>query len=442
MNGIERRARNRRDGSRYDVWRVRWIDDAGRKRSATFDHERDARDFKAKLRILRRSGELTSLDAGRESLAEFAAQWWNLEAIPNLERSTLKTYSSHWNFHVLPRLGHLELRKVTPQVIAEFRAELEGDGVGREAIRRTLTMLQGMLARAVEWQQIQTNPVKAVRKPRTRRERAVVPLSPTEIERIRRHLLDEGRLRDATLVSVLAYAGLRPEEALALEWRHVRAKTLLVEQALSDGRLKGQKNRRPPRTVDLLQSLRKDLAEWRLACGRPRDTELVFPSAGSGPWMDHDYRNWRRRTYKVAAEAAGLESTRPYDLRHSFASLLIHEGRLSIVEIAAQLGHSPSMTLSTYAHVIAELKGTRRISADRQIMRARTPSEMDPKRTPQAKSPDGPHPRTAGNEEKPTPGFEPGTPSLRGTKWGRKGGQTRARPAHVRPAKLEPLWNG
>jgi integrase-like protein len=165
--------------------------------------------------------------------------------------------------------------------------------------------------------------------------------------------------------------------------------------------------------VDLLQSLRKDLAEWRLACGRPRDTELVFPSAGSGPWMDHDYRNWRRRTYKVAAEAAGLESTRPYDLRHSFASLLIHEGRLSIVEIAAQLGHSPSMTLSTYAHVIAELKGTRRISADRQIMRARTPSEMDPKRTPQAKSPDGPHPRTAGNEEKPTPGFEPGTPSLR-----------------------------
>jgi integrase len=146
-------------------------------------------DFKAKLRILRRSGELASLDAGRESLAEFAAQWWNLEAIPNLERSTLKTYSSHWNFHVLPRLGHLELRKVTPQVIAEFRAELEGDGVGRETIRRTFTMLQGMLARAVEWQQIQTNPVKAVRKPRTRRERAVVPLSPTEIERIRRHLL-------------------------------------------------------------------------------------------------------------------------------------------------------------------------------------------------------------------------------------------------------------
>ena len=217
MNGIERRSRRRRDGSRYDVWRVRWVDDAGRKRSATFDRERDARDFKAKLRVLRRSGELAGLDAGKESLAEFAAQWWELEAIPNFERSTLKTYASHWNCHVLPRLGHLELRKLTPQAIVEFRAELEGDGVGREAIRRTLTMLQGMLSRAVEWQRIQMNPVKAVRKPPSGRERAVVPLPPAQIERLRRHLLGESRLRDATLVSLLAYAGLRPEEALALE---------------------------------------------------------------------------------------------------------------------------------------------------------------------------------------------------------------------------------
>ncbi len=33
-------------------------------------------------------------------------------------------------------------------------------------------------------------------------------------------------------------AGLRPQETLALEWRHVRERTLLVERALSDGQLK------------------------------------------------------------------------------------------------------------------------------------------------------------------------------------------------------------
>ena len=82
-------------------------------------------------------------------------------------------------------------------------------------------------------------------------------------------LLERGRLRDAALVSVLAYAGLRPQEALALEWRHVRERTLLVERALSDGELKVLKNRRQPRTVKLLAPLRDDLADWR-ARRRPR----------------------------------------------------------------------------------------------------------------------------------------------------------------------------
>jgi integrase len=45
---------------------------------------------------------------------------------------------------------------------------------------------------------------------------------------------------------------------------------------------------------------------------------------------------------------------RPYALRHAFASLLIAEGRLSIVEIAAQLGHNPTVRLDIYGHELAE----------------------------------------------------------------------------------------
>jgi hypothetical protein len=58
-------------------------------------------------------------------------------------------------------------------------------------------------------------------------------------------------------------------------------------------------------------------------------------------------------------------------LRHSFISLLIHEG-LSVVEVARQAGHSPEMTLSTYAHVVDEHSlGTERRSAEDQIRAAR-----------------------------------------------------------------------
>lgn len=47
----------------------------------------------------------------------------------------------------------------------------------------------------------------------------------------------------------------------------------------------------------------------------------------------------------------------PYDLRHSFASHLIHEGKHSIVQIAEWLGHSPATLLTHYAHLIADAAG-------------------------------------------------------------------------------------
>src|SRR5829696_8016498 len=99
-----------------------------------------------------------------------------------------------------------------------------------------------MLQRAVEWERIRSNPVRAVRKPSARRQLAVRASPPEEVERLRAEL----ELRDATLVSDPAYAGLRPQEALALQWRHVRERTLLVEQAATDGRLKGQPDRPEP----------------------------------------------------------------------------------------------------------------------------------------------------------------------------------------------------
>ncbi len=43
----------------------------------------------------------------------------------------------------------------------------------------------------------------------------------------------------------------------------------------------------------------------------------------------------------------------PYDLRHTFVSLLIHEGR-SVPYVATMAGHSPRVCLERYAHVFAE----------------------------------------------------------------------------------------
>ena len=56
-------------------------------------------------------------------------------------------------------------------------------------------------------------------------------------------------------------------------------------------------------------------------------------------------------------------------MRHSAASLWLHEGR-TIIEVATSMGHSGQMALSTYLHVMSDL-GDERISAEDAIRRAR-----------------------------------------------------------------------
>jgi integrase len=151
-------------------------------------------------------------------------------------------------------------------VIESFQAELRAAGVGEPTILKTLALLQGMLRRAVVWQRISANPVAAIKKPSQRRRRTVQALPPQRVEPLRASLLAHGARRDATLVSVLAYAGLRPGEALALTWGDIGERTVLVARSLSLGEMKETKTGQV-RTVRLLAPLAADLAEWRLARG-------------------------------------------------------------------------------------------------------------------------------------------------------------------------------
>jgi integrase len=295
-------------------------------------------------------------------LAAFVDEWWALYAEPNLEPATLRTYRWVWEHHARPHLGALRLRDVTPLAIARFRADREAAGVGVETIRKTYTLLGSVFSCAVEWQLVDRNPVRAARKPRASTARAAVIAEPEQVEAMRARLLARGR--EPALLVLLGYAGLRPGEALALEWRHLRERTQVIEQAVSDGRVKSLKKRRP-RSVRLLEPLQDDLEARRAPAGP------VIARSDGGFWRETDWRNWRRRVFRPAAASAGLAGARPYDLRHSFASLLIAEGRLSIVDIAAQLGHNSTVCLDIYGHVMAERRGGEGRSAEALIAAAR-----------------------------------------------------------------------
>lgn len=359
----------RKDGA--NVFVVRWRE-GNANRQRTFDRRRDAELWAAEVRRRRQLGALHTLDAGTETLHQFVTETWAPAHVPTLALSTRTNYVRFYDHHLQPFLGDVALRELTPGLIARWQADRLAAGAGGTAVRRSLDLLGSILQRAVEDELIVRNPARLVRKAPRGPRAEVRPLAPATVEAMRAYLLDGGSehpQRDATLLSVLAYAGLRPGEALALRWGDVRENTLLVARSVSYGEEKATKTN-ASRTVRLLAPLRRDLAEWRLASGRPADGALVFPASGGGTWSLPAYQSWRRRAFRRALLAAGVERARPYDLRHSFASLLLHEGR-SVIYAARQLGHDARLTLTVYGHVIEELEGSQHLDAEATIGAAR-----------------------------------------------------------------------
>lgn len=339
--------------------------------SATFSRQRHAERQREKWQTAKENGTLDQIDGGRQTLADLAAEHM-AAARPDLADSTYAVYRSLWSAHVKDHgIAAMPLRSIRPETVEGFKADLRANGAGEVSIRKTLALLQTILNRAALYGRIAANPVTPVKKPAAARARTVNAISPAEVEKVRAQLTGA----DAVLVSVLGYAGLRPGEARALTWADVKAKTLHVHDGTNpDGTLKPTKTEQS-RSVRMVKAVKADLAAWRKASGDPADAALVFPRADGKPWTETDFRNWRRRRFAPAVERAGVNLSRPYDLRHSAASLWLHEG-IGPIQVAAWLGHKASETFKTYAHIIEDLDPDDRQPADDVIAAARRDKPM------------------------------------------------------------------
>jgi hypothetical protein len=111
--------------------------------------------------------------------------------------------------------------------------------------------------------------------------------------------------------------------------------------------------------ADLLESeVRTVLKMRQFAGGSWQENGLLFPSQVGTPLEE---RNVLRR-FQAICEANGLPKLRLYDLRHTHASLLIHEG-VHPKKISERLGHSSlKLTMDTYGHLF---EGSDRDSAEK-----------------------------------------------------------------------------
>lgn len=271
--------------------------------------------------------------------------------IATKEPKTQALYRSLWNAHLSPAFGSYPISRISTALIEEWVAT---SGVGVPTKRKAVVLLGQMFKFAAKRGYVRINPVALVDKPKLPNPDPVTPPTPARVEEIRKAFFDAGKPLEATLCSVIAYAGTRPlSEALKLTRGDVRDRTLLVRAPKTN----------TYRAVDLLPPLAEDL-RWWMGQSLAFNSAPLFPNRNGGFWSQTTYDNWRKRTWDEV-----VPDLPPKDLRHSFVSLLIRDENYSRREVADQAGHSLEVQDRVYSHVWAELRGTG--SAEGAIRHAR-----------------------------------------------------------------------
>ena len=89
-------------------------------------------------------------------------------------------------------------------------------------------------------------------------------------------------------------------------------------------------------------------------------SERESQTSEPGQWSATAFNKWARRDLAAAVNLLDLDyHVTPKSLRHSFVSLLLHEGR-AVTYVAEQAGHTVETLSRDYASVIHELDGGRR----------------------------------------------------------------------------------
>jgi alginate O-acetyltransferase complex protein AlgJ len=191
-----------------------------------------------------------------------------------------------------------------------------------------------------------------------------VSVSLAGVERMRAHLLSQGNIRDVALLSLLAYAGMRPNEALGLRWSSIGSRTIAVAKP------RVPSARVTPRRVPLLRPVAQDLEAWRIESGSG-DRDLVFSEPGK-PWtLDWgNWQEWRTHSYVPLARVAGVEGMPPGSLGSVVCELLIDAGAPG-AEVAAFTGFDAEKDEQTSPRLFDDGFAAACAFAEREIMAAR-----------------------------------------------------------------------
>ncbi len=333
-------------------WRVRWVNEHGRRQSAVFDDYR-----RAQTELSRRQVEAEEIKRGIRNAAPpektfgDLCDYWLENRAPR--KRSHKDDESMIRRHLRPAFGAMRLRDLGVEDVDAYVIEkIDDEELSSKTVSNHVTLLGSMLRMATSFKVPWLVAVPRFKKPRVvlfSRDYGWLR-SDDEMRRFFAAAADE----DEPVVVFYAaaiYTGMRAGELAALEWQDVDFdRRLITVQRSFDGPTKSDR----VRYVPILDPLLPVLRTWRLR----HPGRLVFTNQ-AGTMIQRSARIFQEVLHRVLAAGAfprvqrgGKE--RPYlrfhDLRHTFASRWVMKGG-DLFKLQRILGHQSVQMTMRYAHL-------------------------------------------------------------------------------------------
>lgn len=334
---------------------VRWRDPAGREGSKTFSRAADARAFKTQVEREVQTGLYVDRGLAKTPFANCAVEW--LDSKVDIRRSSWARDESYLRNHVMTSFGAMPVGAITKPEIQTWIRNLQNQGLAPGTIKHCFRILRSILDEAVDRKLIPESPCRRVALPRIERQEHLY-LLPEQIHKL--VLAIDPRFK--ALVLCAAYLGCRWGELVGLRRANLdmdrgilRIVGTLEEVAGVVRYVEDTKTPASRRSLTLprflVEELRAHFARFSTKAASHQDFVFLSPEGG---FLRRN--NFRRRFWKPALKAAGLdERLRFHDLRHTCASILIAQGAHP-KEIQSRLGHSSiTTTMDRYGHLFPAL---------------------------------------------------------------------------------------
>jgi integrase len=283
----------------------------------------------------------------------FAESWLDENQI-RWRSSYYSTISGTVDKYLVPRFGDQHLESITRAEILEFRAELRkrriknGRTLSADRVNHIISPLRMMLDEAALRYDF-ISPMQGIKG---------LPVGRTDVEPF---TLDEVNTIIATVrpdfrnyYTTRFFTGMRTGEIDGLQWHYVDfdRREILIRQALVNAELGPVKTDGSQREILMSQPVLKALKDQYDVSG---DREFVFCNQAGNP---HCHRNVTKRVWYPILRHLGLRKRRPYQSRHTAATLWLASGE-NPEWVARQLGHTTTeMLFRRYSRFIPNLTRT------------------------------------------------------------------------------------